>query len=260
MAGGSRPSPRCRPACPSVDELFEFMRDAESRFGDPAPAHRRADRECARRRRHPDGRDAPAPGHGPGHDEQAGRGRRRRVRDLGVGRRARPDLCVRPSARDPASRAQSAARARRSATSRARPQVYEPITALPMETLPDTFVHPAGYCQNVLATGRCAVVESRTLLGRETVGLVCAHPRTIELTADRPDFRIDLAVDRATRRHPAPDRVGRRRRSPAWPRSTELAPDASAAAERLRLRLPDRDDDALLTPGQPLSRAGDRRV
>src|SRR4029450_8905977 len=38
-------------------------------------------------------------------------------------------------------------------------KVYEPVTALPMETLPDTFVHPAGYCQNVLATGRCAVVE-----------------------------------------------------------------------------------------------------
>ena len=31
--------------------------------------------------------------------------------------------------------------------------VYRPLTALPMETLPDTFVHPAGFCQNVLATG-----------------------------------------------------------------------------------------------------------
>ena len=35
-------------------------------------------------------------------------------------------------------------------------KVYEPLTALPMETLPDTFVHPAGFCQNVLATGRCS--------------------------------------------------------------------------------------------------------
>ena len=77
-------------------------------------------------------------------------------------------------------------------------QVYEPITALPMETLPDTFVHPAGYCQNVLATGRCSVVESAEMLGRETVGIVCLHPRTIELAADRPDFRIDLTVDRTT--------------------------------------------------------------
>ena len=36
-------------------------------------------------------------------------------------------------------------------------KVYEPLTALPMETLPETFVHPAGYCQNVLATGRCTI-------------------------------------------------------------------------------------------------------
>ena len=71
-------------------------------------------------------------------------------------------------------------------------QVYEPITALPMETLPDTFVHPAGYCQNVLATGRCSVVESPERAGRETVGSSVVHPRTIELTADRPDFRIDV--------------------------------------------------------------------
>jgi hypothetical protein len=77
-------------------------------------------------------------------------------------------------------------------------RVYEPVTGLPMETLPDTFVHPAGYCQNVLATGRCEVVEAEPLLGRETIGLTCAHPRTIELTADRPDFRIELVVDRLT--------------------------------------------------------------
>jgi hypothetical protein len=43
-------------------------------------------------------------------------------------------------------------------------RVYEPVTALPMETLPDTFVHPAGYCQNVLATGRCAVIGTELLI------------------------------------------------------------------------------------------------
>ena len=73
----------------------------------------------------------------------------------------------------------------------------DPVTKH-LETLPDTFVHPAGYCQNVLATGRCSVVESAGMLGRETVGIVCLHPRTIELAADRPDFRIDLTVDRTT--------------------------------------------------------------
>jgi len=77
-------------------------------------------------------------------------------------------------------------------------QVYQPVTALPMETLPDTFVHPAGYCQNVLATGRCAVTGTELVNGREAVTVTCAHPRTIELAADRPDFAISLAVDRET--------------------------------------------------------------
>ena len=47
-----------------------------------------------------------------------------------------------------------------------RSQVYVPLTALPMESLPDLFVHPGGYCQNVLATGDCRVVGSTTVAGR----------------------------------------------------------------------------------------------
>ena len=77
-------------------------------------------------------------------------------------------------------------------------KVYEPVTALPMETLPDTFVHPAGYCQNVLATGETTVTGTAVVLGREAILVDCAHPRTVELTGDRPDFRISLAVDRQT--------------------------------------------------------------
>lgn len=77
-------------------------------------------------------------------------------------------------------------------------KVYEPVTALPMETLPDTFVHPAGYCQNVLATGVTTVTGTAVVLGREAILLECDHPRTIELAGDRPDFRITLAVDRQT--------------------------------------------------------------
>ena len=76
--------------------------------------------------------------------------------------------------------------------------MYEPVTALPMETLPDTFVHPAGYCQNVLATGRCTVIGAEVVGGREAILLQCDHPRTIEMVGDRPDFRIDIAVDRET--------------------------------------------------------------
>jgi outer membrane lipoprotein-sorting protein len=76
-------------------------------------------------------------------------------------------------------------------------RVYAPLTALPMETLPDTFVHPAGYCQNVLATGDCRVTGLGEVAGRETVVVECDHPRTIEMAADRPDFRIRVNVDRA---------------------------------------------------------------
>jgi hypothetical protein len=77
-------------------------------------------------------------------------------------------------------------------------RVYEPLTALPMETLADTFVHPAGYCQNVLATGRCTVTGSAVVSGREAILLECDHPRTTELAGDRPDFHLSIAVDHDT--------------------------------------------------------------
>ena len=76
-------------------------------------------------------------------------------------------------------------------------RVYAPLTALPMETLPEAFVHPAGYCQNVLSTGVCRVTGLTDVGGREAIGLECEHPRTIDMGADRPDFRIEIAVDRA---------------------------------------------------------------
>jgi hypothetical protein len=75
--------------------------------------------------------------------------------------------------------------------------VYYPLTPLPMETLPDTFVHPAGYCQNVLGTGRTWISGTDEIDGREVVVVECDHPRTIELAADRPDFHVQIAVDRA---------------------------------------------------------------
>jgi outer membrane lipoprotein-sorting protein len=77
-------------------------------------------------------------------------------------------------------------------------RVYEPVTALPIETLAETFIHPAGYCQNVLATGRCTVLGAEVLGGREAIVLQCDHPRTTELVGDRPDFKIEIAVDRET--------------------------------------------------------------
>jgi hypothetical protein len=76
-------------------------------------------------------------------------------------------------------------------------RVYEPLTSLPMETLPDTFVHPAGYCQNVLATGRGWISGSEIIRGREAILVESSHPRAVELAADRPDFHVQIAVDRA---------------------------------------------------------------
>jgi hypothetical protein len=76
-------------------------------------------------------------------------------------------------------------------------KVYVPLTDLPMETLPDTFVHPAGYCQNVLATGRCRVTGTDTVADRQVIVITSDHPRTIEMAADRPDFTIEVAFDRA---------------------------------------------------------------
>lgn len=75
-------------------------------------------------------------------------------------------------------------------------RVYEPLTALPMETLPETFIHPAGYCQNVLSTGRTWISGTDLVNGREVVVVQCDHPRTVELAADRPDFHIEIGVDR----------------------------------------------------------------
>jgi len=78
-----------------------------------------------------------------------------------------------------------------------RARVYEPVTPLPLETLPELFVHPAGYCQNVLATGRTWISGTDIVNGREAIILECSHPRTVERVADRPDFHIQVGVDRA---------------------------------------------------------------
>lgn len=77
-----------------------------------------------------------------------------------------------------------------------RSKVYTPLTPLQMESLPELFVHPAGYCQNVLATGACRVIGSDVVADREAIVLECDHPRTVEVGADRPDYRIEIAVDR----------------------------------------------------------------
>jgi hypothetical protein len=66
-----------------------------------------------------------------------------------------------------------------------------------METLPETFIHPAGYCQNVLSTGRTWISGTDVVAGREVIVVESDHPRTVEMAADRPDFHIQVSVDRA---------------------------------------------------------------
>ena len=77
-------------------------------------------------------------------------------------------------------------------------RAYHPRTNLPANSLVETFVHPAGYCQNVLATGACRVVGAELVQGREAIVVESLHPRTIEMAGDRPDHRLVLAVDRET--------------------------------------------------------------
>jgi hypothetical protein len=78
-------------------------------------------------------------------------------------------------------------------------RVWESRTALPPDTLAETFVHPRGLCRNVLATGLVTIVGSVTLAGeRESILLRCDHPRTSHLLTDRPDRWLEVGVDRGT--------------------------------------------------------------
>jgi hypothetical protein len=75
-------------------------------------------------------------------------------------------------------------------------RVYVPLTALAPNTVADTFVHPAGLCQNVLATGVCRVIGEERIAGREAVVVESDHPRSTQVLADRPDYAIQVAFDR----------------------------------------------------------------
>ncbi|MDP8905798.1 MAG: hypothetical protein M3N29_10940 [Chloroflexota bacterium] len=78
-------------------------------------------------------------------------------------------------------------------------RLYLPVTPLPAETLADTFVHPHGFCRNVLATGATRKVGTAVLLGdREALVLRCDHPRVSHVLTDRPDHWLEVAVDYQT--------------------------------------------------------------
>jgi hypothetical protein len=78
-------------------------------------------------------------------------------------------------------------------------RVYLPVTRLPSETVADMFVHPNGFCRNVLATGRLRQLGTALLAGeREAIILRCDHPRTSHVLTDRPDHWLEVGVDRQT--------------------------------------------------------------
>jgi len=182
------------PSMPTVAELFTFMRDAELRF---QTLRMRIEERAFTARgeqlvamdvsiRHPgDARvTTTEPGRGIAGNFELWIGDGETVRTFSGTHRlgtARP-VRIRPRGLD--GDFPGAAR------------VYEPVTPLPLETLPELFVHPAGYCQNVLTTGRTWISGTDVVAGREAIVVECSHPRSVEHVADRPDFHIQVAVDR----------------------------------------------------------------
>jgi outer membrane lipoprotein-sorting protein len=185
------------PALPSVQQLFEFMRDAELRFF----TLRMRIVEQSRTARGEESATLEVAIRHPGHSK---------VTTTREGQAGKGDYDIWISDGDIVRTYASAHRLGTQRPIRNRPRglhdpdipgiskVYEPLTALPIETMPETFVHPAGLCQNVLATGRVTITGSASVCGREAVLLECDHPRTTEVAADRPDFHISLAADRET--------------------------------------------------------------
>lgn len=78
-------------------------------------------------------------------------------------------------------------------------RIYLPVTTLPAETLADTFIHPNGFCRNVLSTGVVTRRGTQSLVtGREAVLIRCDHPRTSHVLTDRPDHWLEVGVDLMT--------------------------------------------------------------
>jgi hypothetical protein len=197
VAGRPRPAVAALPpGSPSVADLFEFMRDAELRFD--TLRMRIVERTAATGGEHQTVMDvalrhpgaarvtSSEPGRGTAANYEVWLSDGEMVRTYSAPHRLGTERPVRHTVRgldDPDLPGFS--------------RVYWPLTPLPMETLPDTFVHPAGYCQNVLATGRCWISGTDLVADRECIVVECDHPRTIELAADRPDFHVTIAVDRS---------------------------------------------------------------
>jgi hypothetical protein len=76
-------------------------------------------------------------------------------------------------------------------------RVEPPVTELPMESLPEAFIHPAGLARN-LATGSVVLVGQVPVGNREALLLEVDAPRATLIETDRPDHTVVVGVDRAT--------------------------------------------------------------
>lgn len=182
---------------PPITELFAFMTDAELRFrslrmrieertmtargeslviADVLVRHEGWARVTRRRSAEPMSRD---------HDVWATDGVTVTTYDASAGRAS-----IRPLMRAPVG-----------ATATDLPRfarVRPPLTRLPAESLPDTFVHPQGYIRNVALTGVTTSLGSTVQHGRQTFLLRIDHPRSTYVLTDRPDRWVELGVDRQT--------------------------------------------------------------
>jgi hypothetical protein len=201
VLAGDRPVPEVaalRGDLPSVEALFTFMRDAELRF---ATLRMRVEERTWTARgeeltvievavRHPGEAKvlSSVPGRGTASNYEVWLSDGRTVQTYVAGRKVGTRRPTRPVVKgvgaDPGSNLPGTSR------------VYSPVTSLQAETLPDLFIHPAGFCQNVLSTGTCRITGTLDIAGREAIVLECDHPRTVERAADRPDYRVVIAVDR----------------------------------------------------------------
>jgi hypothetical protein len=72
------------------------------------------------------------------------------------------------------------------------------LTELPHGSIADAFVHPHGLFRNVLVTGPLAIAGTTLVAGRDAFVVRVDHPRATKVLTDRPDRRVEVAIDRAT--------------------------------------------------------------
>jgi len=193
-----RPGMVALPAtAPSIDELFDFMRDAERRFRTlrmriverTNTAHGPVETNVELWLAHP-GRVKVITNHPPRGGRPASYtlwvsdGQRVRTYDSAANLSTdRAHRHVPEGIDDPALPRSS--------------RVVPTITELPMESLAEAFVHPAGLTRN-LGTGRVVLFGQVRIAGREALLLQVDAPRATLIETDRPDHSHVLGIDRET--------------------------------------------------------------